>query len=93
MAKYIVDIEPEARLELKKHYMSGNQASIKKITKILLELTETPFAGVGKPEALKYELSGKWSREINQKDRMIYTVNEQIVTVVIISAMGHYNDK
>ena len=59
MAKYIVDIETEARLELKKHYLSGNQASIKKIIKILLELTETPFTGVGKPEALKHELSGK----------------------------------
>ena len=72
---------------------SGNQASIKKIAKILEELTENPFEGVGKPEALKHELSGLWSREINKKDRLLYRVKEEIVTVVVISAMGHYSDK
>lgn len=38
--------------------------------KILEELAESPFEGIGKPEALKYELSGLWSREINKKDRL-----------------------
>ena len=72
---------------------SGNQSSIKKIAKILEELTENPFEGVEKPEALKHELSGLWSREINKKDRLLYRVKEEIVTVVVISAMGHYSDK
>jgi toxin YoeB len=49
--------------------------------------------GIGQPEALKYELSGFWSRKINQKDRLIYKVEEDIVTVFVISAMGHYNSK
>jgi len=57
----------------------------------LIELTETPYTGIGNPEALKFELSGFWSRRINQKDRMIYKVEEDIVTVFVISAMGHYN--
>ena len=93
MGKYFVEFEPAARQELKAHYKSGNQASIKKIEKILVELTQTPFEGEGKPEALKDNLSGYWSRRINQKDRLIYRVDDNIVTVIVISAMGHYRPK
>jgi toxin YoeB len=46
--------------------------------------------GTGNPEALKYELIGFWSRRINQKDRLIYKVEHETVTVYVISAMGHY---
>lgn len=93
MGKYIVDFEPKAQKEIKEHYKSGNQASIKRIAKILIELSETPFEGTGNPEALKYQLTGFWSREINKKDRLIYKVEEDIVTVFVIAAMGHYSDK
>jgi len=93
MGKYSVVFEPKAQKEIKDHYKSGNQASIKRIAKILIELTETPFEGIGNPEALKYQLLGYWSREINKKDRMIYLVEEDIVTVFVIAAMGHYSDK
>lgn len=93
MGKFRLKIEPKASLDIAKHKKSGNQASIKKIAKILIELSETPFEGTGNPEALKYELTGFWSREINKKDRMIYRVEEDIVTVFVISAMGHYSDK
>jgi toxin YoeB len=93
MGKFRLKIEPRASLDIAKHKKSGNQASIKRIAKILIELSETPFEGIGNPEALKYQLSGFWSREINKKDRLIYKVEEKIVTVFIISAMGHYSDK
>lgn len=93
MGKFRLIIEPEARLDIAKHKKSGNKASIKKIEKILIELTENPYTGVGKPEALKYDLTGYWSREINAKDRIIYEVDDTIVTVIVISAMGHYSDK
>ena len=93
MGKFRFKIEKLAELHLKKHFKSGNQASIKKVEKILEELSDHPFEGIGKPEALKYGLSGLWSREINQKDRIIYKVEEDIVTVFVISAMGHYSDK
>ncbi len=65
----------------------------KKIEKILLELSEHPYTGTGNPERLKYELSDFWSRRLNSKDRIIYKVNENIVTVYVVSAMGHYKDK
>ena len=93
MGQFKLKIEELAETHLRKHFKSGNQASIKKIEKILIELTETPYSGVGNPEALRNELSGFWSRKINQKDRLIYKVDENIVTVFIISAMGHYSDK
>ena len=93
MGKFRIEIEPSASLDIAKHKKAGNQSTIKKLATILLELTETPFEGTGKPEPLKYQLSGFWSREINKKDRFIYRVEEDVVTVFIISAMGHYSDK
>jgi toxin YoeB len=93
MGQFTIKIEELAEIHLKKHLKSGDKASIKKIEKILLELSETPYAGTGNPEPLRYELSGFWSRKINQKDRLIYKVEENIVTVFVISAMGHYSQK
>ncbi|WP_410503905.1 type II toxin-antitoxin system YoeB family toxin [Flavobacterium sp. XN-5] len=48
---------------------------------------------MGNPEPLKHKLSGFWSREINKKDRLIYKVKQDIVTVNVIAAMKHYSDK
>ena len=93
MGKYIVALTDIAKEHLAQHKKSGNQASIKKISKIILELSEHPFTGVGQPEELKHQLAGTWSRKINQKDHLIYTVNDEIVTVDVLTAMGHYSDK
>ena len=93
MGKYIVVFEAKAQKEILEHYKSGNQGSIKKINKILVELSENPFVGVGNSEALKFQLSRFWSGKINKRDRRIYKVEENIVTVFIVAAMGHYSDK
>ncbi|MDR3695354.1 Txe/YoeB family addiction module toxin [Mucilaginibacter sp.] len=93
MGQFKLKIEELAEKHLKLHLKSGDKGSIKKIEKILIELTETPYSGIGNPEPLRYELSGFWSRKINQKDRMIYKVDEDIVTVFVVSAMGHYSNK
>ena len=90
MGKYQVIIKATAEKDLSKHKKSGNKASIKKILKILNELKEHPYTGTGNPEELKYELSGFWSRRINKKDRLIYEVQEEVVTVFVVSAFGHY---
>jgi len=93
MARFRVVINKLAEKHIKEHYFSGNKASIKKIKEIIADLQEHPYTGTGNPEQLKYELAGFWSRRINQKDRMIYIVEDDIVTVTVISAMGHYKDK
>ncbi len=93
MGKYFVEFIERSKKELQKHHKSGKQATIKKITVILKELSIHPYTGVGKPEQLKGELSGFWSRRLNRKDRIIYKVKEDIVTVYVVSAMGHYEEK
>jgi toxin YoeB len=93
MGKYTVNIAPIAQKDLQNHYKSGNKATIKKIERILQDLLENPFIGEGKPEELKFEYKGYWSRRINKKDRLVYRVDEKIVTIFVVSAMGHYSDK
>lgn len=93
MAKYKIIIRPTAEKDLQKHKKAGNQATIKKITSIFKDFETHPYTGVGNPEQLKHNLSGLWSRRINQKDRIIYEVQDEVVTVIVLSAMGHYLDK
>ena len=93
MGKYTLEISSKARKELQKHYRSGNKPVIRKIEQIFLELSNNPYEGTGNPEAFKYQLTGYWSRRINNKDRIIYRVYEKRVIVLIVSALGHYGDK
>ena len=93
MGKFIVNFTEKALKDLLKHKKSGDKDTEKKIKAILKELEDHPYTGIGKPEQLKYELQGLWSRRINLKDRMIYEVKNNIVTVEVLSAMGHYSDK
>ncbi|HSN48354.1 MAG TPA: Txe/YoeB family addiction module toxin [Flavobacterium sp.] len=93
MGKFRVEITKEAIKDIEKQLKSGNKNSINNIVKILFELTVSPYEGTGKPEPLKYDYLGYWSRRINHKDRIIYRVEADIVTVFVVSAMGHYSDK
>jgi len=70
MGKFRVEIEELARIHIEKHLKSGNKTIIKKLEKIIVELTETPYSEIGNPEVLKNNLSGYWSRRISQKDRL-----------------------
>jgi toxin YoeB len=67
---------------------SNNVAVLKKIRKLLESISETPYEGIGKPEPLKYGLSGCWSRRINQEHRIIYEVLAD--KVMVLSMKGHY---
>lgn len=63
MGKYIVNLSEKATNDLRKIYKSGDKKSIKKIERIFKELTENPYKGIGKPEGLKYQYKGLWSRD------------------------------
>lgn len=93
MGKYQIVFEELAQKQISKHIKSGNKATIKKIEQILVQIADNPYEGIANPEPLKHGLAGYWSRRINQKDRLIYKIEENIVTVFIISALGHYSDK
>jgi toxin YoeB len=91
MEKYSIILSVQARKELQAHYKSGNKRLIKKIEVIFLELSQTPYTGTGNPEALKYHLTGYWSRRLNKKDRIVYRVIEETVQILVVSAIGHYD--
>lgn len=61
-----------------------------RIVRLITECRRTPFEGTGKPEALKANLSGFWSRRITDEHRFIYRVTED--TIIIHSLQGHYDD-
>jgi toxin YoeB len=71
---------------------SGNKKILKKISELLRAIQENPFEGIGKPEPLKYNLTGVWSRRIDQEHRLIYEViDENTIEILnIISLKGHY---
>lgn len=68
-----------------------DKKTLKKINTLLKEVQRTPFEGTGKPEPLKGNLEGKWSRRINDKDRLVYEVMDG--TIIVQQCKGHYNDK
>ena len=72
---------------------SGNKAIMNRITALLKDIMEHPYTGIGKPEPLKYDLAGKWSRRINSEHRLIYSVKEDIITVYVFSMRYHYSKK
>lgn len=87
---YSIEFTPKALEGIEKLKKSGNKPLLKKMRKLLDELTEHPYTGTGQPEQLKQNLAGFWSRRINQEHRIVYTVDEKRVVVTIVSAKGHY---
>jgi toxin YoeB len=91
--EYILIFSDVSLEDLAFHDKAGNQATIKRIDRILKELEETPFIGIGKPHPLSHDYAGFWSRHLNKKDVIVYAVNEAKKTVLIYSARFHYLDK
>ncbi len=60
MAKYIVQISKSAKKNLVKIHKSGNKSDIERLSKIIEELSETPYTGIGNPEKLKFDLERKF---------------------------------
>jgi len=85
---YHLDFSQQAQNDIEFHKKAGNKAVLKKLFVLLTELAEHPFEGTGKPEPLKYSLTGMWSRRINQEHRLVFEVLDD--TILIHSAKGHY---
>lgn len=62
-----------------------------KVWELIFDIFKHPSTGIGKPEPLKYDNSGWWSRRISQKHRLIYRIEND--TLQIVSCFGHYGDK
>jgi len=89
---YKIDFTKTAREDILRLERSEPQ-SFKKVEKLLLELEKHPYTGTGKPEPLKEDRVGQWSRRITDKHRLVYKIEENKVTVLVLSAWGHYDDK
>lgn len=79
---------PDAQADLDFWVKTGNKIVLKKIAQLVEAIKESPFTGIGKPEALKYSLAGTWSRRISQEHRLVYEIVND--TLLIHSAKGHY---
>lgn len=92
MSRYNVVFSDQAKKDIAK-LKKSEPTAYKKIRGLLIELAEHPYTGTGKPKLLKHEYAERFSRRITQKHRLVYTVDESIVTVNILATIGHYDDK
>ena len=90
---YDLSFTDTALSDIEKHKKSGDTIILKKIEKLLQELREHPRSGTGQPEVLKHDFQGLYSRRINRKHRLIYDIQDAVVTVIVLSAYSHYGDK
>ena len=67
---------------------SGNKKTQERISALVEDILRHPFTGLGKPEPLKHELAGKWSRRIDRENRVVYAVKDAMI--YIYSLKGHY---
>jgi toxin YoeB len=75
-------------------FKKNNPQGYKKIGKLLAELEKHPKTGTGHVEQLRGNLSGFWSRHIDDKNRLIYYIDNDIVKIVtVVQMIGHYYDK
>jgi toxin YoeB len=85
---YKLDFTLKAKEDIAIHKKTGNKVILNKLYSLLEELIQHPFTGTGKPEPLKHQLSGCWSRRINKEHRLVYQVIDEVV--FILSVKGHY---
>ncbi len=70
------------------YWQSQDKKTLKRINKLIKATQSLPFEGIGKPEPLKGELSGLWSRRIDDANRLVYAVNDNYIE--IIACRYHY---
>ena len=70
-------------------WQSEDKRMLKKINELIKDIQRTPYEGMGKPEPLKYDLAGLWSRRIDREHRLVYQANE--TEILIYSCRYHYD--
>ncbi len=70
------------------YWQSQDKKTLKRINKLIADVKRSPFEGIGKPESLKENLAGFWSRRVDETNRLVYAVEDSSITV--ISCRYHY---
>ena len=76
--------------EDQEYWEKFNPKIVQRINKLIEDIQRHPFIGIGKPEPLKFEKSGYWSRRINQEHRLVYKVQNKVI--YIAQCRYHYSD-
>ena len=71
-------------------FVRQDRKLVKRINQLISEILRSPFEGIGKPEPLKGDLAGYWSRRINDEHRLVYAVKGE--DVVFVACRYHYGD-
>lgn len=90
---YTLVLSEEAARHLREWSKSGQKKTLRKIAVLFEELEQHPTTGTGRVEQLKGDLAGLWSRRIDKGNRLIYRIEDEMVTVFVVSAKGHYDSK
>lgn len=93
MERYEVILSEKAEKQIKALRKAGELTTLRKIRQLLIELSEHPTTGTGKPKPLGGNRAGQWSRRITDKHRLVYTVEENKLMVFVLASSGHYDDK
>jgi len=72
------------------YWQTQDKKTLKRINQLIKDIKRSPFDGIGKPEPLKDNLSGFWSRRIDEEHRLVYMVEEEVIS--IIACRDHYDD-
>lgn len=70
------------------YWQTQDKKTLRRINDLIEAAKRDPFAGIGKPEALKYNLAGCWSRRIDDTNRLVYEMSDE--EILIISCRYHY---
>ena len=73
------------------YWQSQDKRTLKRINQLLRDILRNGYDGIGKPEPLKGDLSGLWSRRIDESNRIVYRVKEDVIEIV--QCGSHYRDK
>lgn len=86
--KVVKVIWHETALEHYNYWKENDPDKVERIKNLILSIKQSPFKGIGKPEPLKGDLSGLWSRRINKEHRLVYKVSD--VSLTIYQCRFHY---
>jgi len=82
---------PKAEEDLEYWKKTGNKRIMKRITTLLADILDHPFTGIGKPEPLKGNQQGLWSRRITDEHRLVYSISDGMIYVYVLSLRYHYS--
>lgn len=71
------------------YWQSQDKKTLRRINQLLTDVSRNGYTGIGKPEPLKHDLTGYWSRRIDEVNRLVYRILDDVIEV--LQCKGHYN--